>query len=421
MRGKRWNADLRKAITTMVNRGMAHDEVAKCTGVSVRTVSRIMWEIKKFGEKAVLEKRARPPDEDSRKIDFWIKVSNLKAGPGLPSVDDGNGGNMDEIARQRMIDLCISFGRSVTIEAEPGRYVARLGSDSLFSSFCKLFPEFCVMSDADKKTRSSTDKVTVQFFNKALEHCGGFERQRRKNWRPGELGKEAGTWMFGYRRWIDPDRPDDLSRFRSEFRSFLEKCPLMQSVPSELEVLKVVREIRFSWLQKSPDIPDLQPRPGRKAAIPGKKRGRPKGSKTMKRRNDSVDKMQLPPGVGSSWPQLPLDNNQVVQQNSFQPGMPEPAVQIHETMHHLQDQNAALLSRNAMPGLLLRIFGLETDERKQKVTDMFQLDLKQEVFKMQVKRIEWIVEKLVKDAIRQITDSRKEVCARSETSNCEHV
>ena len=72
------DADLRRAVITMCNRGMSHDDVAKFTGVSPRTVSRILWELKKLGDKAVMHKRTRLPEHDSRKADFWIKLANVK-------------------------------------------------------------------------------------------------------------------------------------------------------------------------------------------------------------------------------------------------------------------------------------------------------------------------------------------------------
>eukprot|EP00960_Hanusia_phi_P037834 753143-Hanusia_phi.AAC.2 len=50
-RGRRFAPDLRRAIVNMCKRGMAHDEVAKCCNVSLRTVSR---------EKAYDKRQTRP-------------------------------------------------------------------------------------------------------------------------------------------------------------------------------------------------------------------------------------------------------------------------------------------------------------------------------------------------------------------------
>ena len=43
-RGKRWDADMRKAIISMCLHGLQIDQVARLTGASQRTISRVMLE-----------------------------------------------------------------------------------------------------------------------------------------------------------------------------------------------------------------------------------------------------------------------------------------------------------------------------------------------------------------------------------------
>jgi hypothetical protein len=269
MRGKRLDADLRRAVITMCNRGMSHDNVAKFTGVSPRTVSRILWELKKLGDKAVMHKRTRLPEHDSRKADFWIKLANVKDN-GLEYMALGGAADgclapgQEALSQQHdllplgIVELCVSFGRAVTVEAEAGCFVARQGPDSIFAAFSKLCPSLCILEDKGRKARTRPEKVSSLFFNKALEHCGGFERQKRRKWRPEEAGRESGTWMFGRRRWIDPSSEEDLYACRIQYRALLTKFPVGIEIPSYFDVTEVLRELRQSWLSKNPDIPDLK-------------------------------------------------------------------------------------------------------------------------------------------------------------------
>lgn len=114
-----------------------------------------------------------------------------------------------------------------------------------------------MLEEAERKACSGMDKVTRSFFNRAVEYSGGFERQRRKNWRPGEAGRESGTWMFGCRRWIDFARWHEMAHFRRWFRAFCERLPAHVGVPAEFRIMHVVHCISISWLSKCPDTPGM--------------------------------------------------------------------------------------------------------------------------------------------------------------------
>ena len=255
-RGKRWDADLRRAIVSMCARGMHHDEVAWHTGVSARTVSRVIAQRKKHGEAAEEARRAMPPEDDARRMDFWVKIARLKA-QGRTHAEVEAQLPPDDARALRVVDMCVAFGSSVTAPAEHGRFVARAGPESLFAAFSALFPDLCVLEAAEKKACKGMQKVSISFFNRALEYSGGFERQRCKRWRPGEAGREAGTWMFGCRRWIDVACWHDIEHFRRWQRAFLARLPADVRVPAEYHTVHVVRRISLSWLSKSPDTPCL--------------------------------------------------------------------------------------------------------------------------------------------------------------------
>ena len=176
-RGKRWDADLRRAIVSMCARGMHHDEVAWHTGVSARTVSRVIAQRKQHGEAAEEARRAMPPEDDARRMDFWVKIARLKA-QGRTHAEVEAQLPPDDARALWVVDMCVAFGSSVTAPAEHGRFVARAGPESLFAAFSALFPDLCVLEAAEKKACKGMQKVSISFFNRALEDSGGVERQR---------------------------------------------------------------------------------------------------------------------------------------------------------------------------------------------------------------------------------------------------
>ena len=258
-RGKRWDADMRKAIISMCLHGLQIDQVARLTGASQRTISRVMLERRQNGDQVAEARRAPPPEHDARRLDFWARIEQLRLEQGCTQAEAEANLSPDDVRAVRIVDMCVFFANALTVGAEHGRFVARAGPDSIFAAFSALFPDLCVLEEAERKACAGMDKVTISFFNRALEYSGGFERQRRKKWRPGEAGREAGTWMFGCRRWIDFTSWQEMAHFQRWFRAFCDRLPAHVGVPSEFHIMHVVHRISISWLSKTPDIPGMPP------------------------------------------------------------------------------------------------------------------------------------------------------------------
>ena len=243
----------------MCLRGLQVDQVSRLTGASQRTISRVMLERKQNGDHVAEARRAPPPENDARRLDFWARIEQLKLEQGCTQAEAEANLSPEDVRAVRIVDMCVAFANALTVGAEHGRFVARAGPDSIFAAFSALFPDLCVLEEAEKKACAGMNKVTRSFFNRALEYSGGFERQRRKKWRPGEAGRESGTWMFGCRRWIDFTSWHEMAHFRRWFEAFCERLPAHVGVPAEFRIMHVVHCISISWLSKCPDTPGMPP------------------------------------------------------------------------------------------------------------------------------------------------------------------
>ena len=61
---------MRKAIISMCLHGLQIDQVARLTGASQRTISRVMLERRQTGDQVAEARRAPPPEHVARRLDF---------------------------------------------------------------------------------------------------------------------------------------------------------------------------------------------------------------------------------------------------------------------------------------------------------------------------------------------------------------
>eukprot|EP00961_Rhodomonas_salina_P144638 1947305-Rhodomonas_salina.1 len=113
-----------------------------------------------------------------------------------------------QVASQANRQMALLFGQAVTAEAEPVRdptwcIVGRAGKYSIYDAFVQCFPQCTTPVPCRKRTKGCTQMEC----NKELEKAN-FKRTRFRT-RDENGNGTPNQYVWGSRRWRDPDNEDD--------------------------------------------------------------------------------------------------------------------------------------------------------------------------------------------------------------------